>query len=308
MPSTCAVLWCSNDRRKTQGTGIRYFYFPKDNERQKQWIRACDRPDDLNVKSCLVCSKHFREEDYSMQYKLLGHYQGPRHRTLLKETAVPSLFLSPADEPDEALSSADDPTEVSELGENEGSGSFLHEDSSLLEDEPAEVLAGARDAGSGSFLHEDISLLGMLVGILKSVLALMKAKSDTMTEMEKVAVMSFDEMAIVSEWNYDKGSDTLYKPHKRVLVFMCKQAVACRRRAFNRYKRHRTEFNHNAYKKARAQARWTLKEARRSSFASYGSTLNSQTQMTQPGFRKMRSTVDALVRLESAICRSFADR
>lgn len=62
-------------------------------------------------------------------------------------------------------------------------------------------------------------------GILKSVLALMKAKSDTMTEMEKVAVMSFDEMAIVSEWNYDKGSDTLYKPHKRVLVFMVRGLV-----------------------------------------------------------------------------------
>ena len=51
MPSTCAVLWCSNDRRNTKGTGIRYFYIPREKKRQEQWIRACNRPDEINAKN-----------------------------------------------------------------------------------------------------------------------------------------------------------------------------------------------------------------------------------------------------------------
>ena len=57
-------------------------------------------------------------------------------------------------------------------------------------------------------------------GILKSVLSIMKMKSDSFTHLEKLAVISLDEMSISSEWCYDKGNDTLYKPHERVQVVM----------------------------------------------------------------------------------------
>lgn len=62
-------------------------------------------------------------------------------------------------------------------------------------------------------------------GILHSVLSLMKSKSETMTEMERVAVLSFDEMLVASEWNYDKGTDTLFKPHDKVMVYMVRGLV-----------------------------------------------------------------------------------
>lgn len=62
-------------------------------------------------------------------------------------------------------------------------------------------------------------------GILHAVLSLMKSTSETMTQMERVAVLSFDEMSISSEWNYDKGSDTLFKPHDKVMVYMVRGLV-----------------------------------------------------------------------------------
>lgn len=61
----------------------------------------------------------------------------------------------------------------------------------------------------------------------------------------------------------------------------CRQAVVERRRAFGRFRRHKTDYYRDEYKRARARARRVLKEAQRTSFASYVSTLNSQTPMSQ---------------------------
>lgn len=61
----------------------------------------------------------------------------------------------------------------------------------------------------------------------------------------------------------------------------CRQAVVERRRAFGRYKRHKTDFYRAAYKQARARARRTLKEARRASFRSFLSSLTCQTPMSK---------------------------
>ncbi|KAK4299194.1 hypothetical protein Pmani_028512 [Petrolisthes manimaculis] len=94
MPSSCSVFCCKNDKRKNAGSGIRYFGFPRNKEVQQEWIRACDRPDDINVANAIVCSKHFKEVDYRMKYQLLGK-DNTRYHKLLKKDAVPSLLLSP---------------------------------------------------------------------------------------------------------------------------------------------------------------------------------------------------------------------
>lgn len=57
-------------------------------------------------------------------------------------------------------------------------------------------------------------------GILDSVLSILKVTSESLTELEKLAVISLDEMAIKEEWCYDKGKDILYKPHQKVTVVM----------------------------------------------------------------------------------------
>lgn len=57
-------------------------------------------------------------------------------------------------------------------------------------------------------------------GLLSSVLSLMKSKSDTLSPVEKLTVISFDEMSLAKQWSYDKATDTLYKPHKNVQVVM----------------------------------------------------------------------------------------
>ncbi|XP_045132619.1 uncharacterized protein LOC123516916 [Portunus trituberculatus] len=95
MHSSCSVLWCYSDKRKTAGNGIRYFRFPKNDEIRKQWVRACDRVDDFNLKNAVVCSRHFTPNDCArdLKYEFL-QTEVPRRKRSLKEEAVPSLFLT----------------------------------------------------------------------------------------------------------------------------------------------------------------------------------------------------------------------
>lgn len=53
-------------------------------------------------------------------------------------------------------------------------------------------------------------------GILNSILSLLGSKSDSMQEIERLSVMSFDETSLSYEWTYDKGKDILYDPNKKV--------------------------------------------------------------------------------------------
>lgn len=71
-----------------------------------------------------------------------------------------------------------------------------------------------------STLNERAKNFACEPGILHSVLSLMKTKSDSFSSLEKLAVISLDEMSIASEWSYDKGKDILYKPHDKVQVVM----------------------------------------------------------------------------------------
>lgn len=62
-------------------------------------------------------------------------------------------------------------------------------------------------------------------GLLVEVISLLRSKCDTLKEVEKISVISFDEMSIASEWSYDKGSDTLYKPYNNVQVIMLRGLI-----------------------------------------------------------------------------------
>lgn len=73
---------------------------------------------------------------------------------------------------------------------------------------------------SVSCLKEKAKRFSCEPGILFSVFSLMKKQVETLTPVERIAVLSFDEMSICSEWSYDLGSDTLYKPKDKVQVFM----------------------------------------------------------------------------------------
>ncbi|KAH7936786.1 hypothetical protein HPB49_004455 [Dermacentor silvarum] len=87
MPRNCCVPRCTSNAKKNPG--IRYHEFPSDAGRRSQWLHNISRqgssgkaskwePND----SSLVCSLHFKEDDYRKTTK---------YRVLLP-TAVPSVF------------------------------------------------------------------------------------------------------------------------------------------------------------------------------------------------------------------------
>ena len=62
-------------------------------------------------------------------------------------------------------------------------------------------------------------------GVLLSVITLLQAKGETLTQVERLAVLSIDEMSIRKEWSLDKGKDVLYKPYENVQVAMLRGLV-----------------------------------------------------------------------------------
>ncbi|GBN44897.1 hypothetical protein AVEN_207830-2, partial [Araneus ventricosus] len=78
---------CNATRAKSQD--LRYFRFPKDEERCKAWILACNLESLLSVPSSVmykkyrICSQHFQDHDYTSTTK-----------QRLKSTACPSKFES----------------------------------------------------------------------------------------------------------------------------------------------------------------------------------------------------------------------
>lgn len=45
----CAVSGCGNYTRKTKGSDVKYYSFPKNEDLARQWIQACRREDKFNV-------------------------------------------------------------------------------------------------------------------------------------------------------------------------------------------------------------------------------------------------------------------
>ena len=59
-----------------------------------------------------------------------------------------------------------------------------------------------------------------------SVLCFMKVKAENLSSMERIAVMSMDEMSLEKAYSYDKAVDTMYKPHDKVQVVMVRGLIA----------------------------------------------------------------------------------
>ncbi|KAG7160612.1 52 kDa repressor of the inhibitor of the protein kinase-like isoform X3 [Homarus americanus] len=94
MPSNCSVYGCNNTRKKTTGSSIKYFRFPKEKQFRQRWIYSCCRADDINADSAVVCSIHFKECDYKDDLKCrLLEIERPKRQRTLRDDAVPSLFL-----------------------------------------------------------------------------------------------------------------------------------------------------------------------------------------------------------------------
>ncbi|XP_073728939.1 THAP domain-containing protein 6-like isoform X1 [Misgurnus anguillicaudatus] len=87
MPDFCAAYGCNNERSlQTRTRGITFHKFPKCSERRRQWERALRREGFVANDRTLLCSEHFRNEDFDRTGQTIR----------LKAGAVPSVFNFPA--------------------------------------------------------------------------------------------------------------------------------------------------------------------------------------------------------------------
>lgn len=85
---TCAIATCKGP----YPDGTSFHRFPRDKDRLKAWIVACKRADSVNVKTAVVCSKHFVAKDFLKNSKK-AIIEGFSWKRKLTDTAVPSLDL-----------------------------------------------------------------------------------------------------------------------------------------------------------------------------------------------------------------------
>lgn len=60
----------------------------------------------------------------------------------------------------------------------------------------------------------------MTPGILRPVTQLLQDQTADLTQMQKICILSFDEMSICAQVDWDKTTDTIYGPHSKVQVLM----------------------------------------------------------------------------------------
>ncbi|XP_044070369.1 THAP domain-containing protein 2-like isoform X2 [Siniperca chuatsi] len=86
MPDFCAAIGCSNQRNaKTKERGITFHRFPKDQVKRQKWTAALRRRHFDPTQRSVVCSCHFKSEDFDMTGQT----------TRLKEGVIPSVFAFP---------------------------------------------------------------------------------------------------------------------------------------------------------------------------------------------------------------------
>ncbi|KAM8837112.1 uncharacterized protein AB9W97_002469 isoform 2-T2 [Spinachia spinachia] len=87
MPDFCAAYGCSNRRcLETKSRGITFHLFPKSGERRRKWEAALRRDDFAASSRTLLCSEHFRTEDFDRTGQTVR----------LKDAVVPTVFHFPA--------------------------------------------------------------------------------------------------------------------------------------------------------------------------------------------------------------------
>jgi hypothetical protein len=90
MPN-CAVFGCLNHNKKTKGTDIKYFRFPKQVDLANQWINACCRADKINLQNASICSQHFEESCFEVPLKQRLLNYNPKNARYLKTDSVPTI-------------------------------------------------------------------------------------------------------------------------------------------------------------------------------------------------------------------------
>ncbi|XP_034060419.1 THAP domain-containing protein 2-like [Gymnodraco acuticeps] len=87
MPDFCAAYGCSNHRSlQTRTRGITFHMFPKTGERRRQWELALRRDGFVSSGRTLLCSEHFRSEEFDRKGQTVR----------LKDGVVPTIFNFPA--------------------------------------------------------------------------------------------------------------------------------------------------------------------------------------------------------------------
>ncbi|KAL0978267.1 hypothetical protein UPYG_G00168190 [Umbra pygmaea] len=86
MPDFCAAYGCSNERNeKTKQKGITFHSFPSDKQRRQSWTIALRREGFEPKDRTVLCSCHFRPEDFDKSGQTVRLRQG----------ATPSIFKFP---------------------------------------------------------------------------------------------------------------------------------------------------------------------------------------------------------------------
>ncbi|KAM4570618.1 THAP domain-containing protein 6-like [Fundulus diaphanus] len=87
MPDFCAAYGCSNRRTvKTRASGITFHMFPKNGKMRRLWELALRRDGFVANDRSLLCSEHFRSEDFDRTGQTVR----------LKDGVVPNIFNFPA--------------------------------------------------------------------------------------------------------------------------------------------------------------------------------------------------------------------
>ncbi|KAL2091657.1 hypothetical protein ACEWY4_013920 [Coilia grayii] len=87
MPDFCAAFGCSNRRcLESRVRGITFHQFPKCRERRRRWEIALRRKGFVASDRALICSAHFRDEDFDRTGQTVR----------LKDGVVPTIFNFPA--------------------------------------------------------------------------------------------------------------------------------------------------------------------------------------------------------------------
>ncbi|XP_035238755.1 THAP domain-containing protein 6-like [Anguilla anguilla] len=86
MPDSCAAWGCTNRRTvQTRSRGITFHKFPKAKELRRQWEVAVRREDFSASQSSLLCSEHFKPEDFDRTGQTVR----------IRDGAKPSVFIFP---------------------------------------------------------------------------------------------------------------------------------------------------------------------------------------------------------------------
>ncbi|XP_053191204.1 THAP domain-containing protein 6-like [Scomber japonicus] len=87
MPHSCSAWNCTNRATiQTRSKGITFHRFPKDAEQRKQWQTAVRREEFSAGSSSMLCSEHFRADDFDRTGQTVR----------IRDGTVPSLFCFPA--------------------------------------------------------------------------------------------------------------------------------------------------------------------------------------------------------------------